>query len=264
MSQPKGYVDARYLQEAGKLVAPIKQRSHTLMRIQSGQKLLDLGCGSGIDTLALGQQVGPTGQVFGVDYDLVMVAQANEHAIQSGVSGFVNHQQGDATALDFASNCFDSCRSERLFMHLKDPNRAMQEMIRVTKPGGWLVILDTDWGSLSIDTRETKVERRLARFRAEQVLNNGYSGRRLYRMAKVQNLTDISLEIHPLFVTDLALSRYLTRSEEVEAQALDEGEISLVEMQRWNDDLEQADSAGLFFGSLNMVMVAGPQTMIST
>lgn len=257
MTKSKGYVDNRYLQEAGKLVAPIKQRSYTLMRIQPGQNLLDVGCGSGIDTLALGQQVGPTGHVIGIDYDLVMIAQANEYAKNSGVSAFVKHQQGDASALNLASNWFDSCRSERLFMHLKNPNRAMQEMIRVTKPGGWLVILDTDWGSLSIYTQEIEVERRLARFRAERVLNNGYSGRSLYRMAKVQNLSDVSLEIHPLYVTNLALSRYLTRSEEVETQALSEGVISLEDLQRWHDDLEQADGAGLFFGSLNLIMIAG-------
>jgi hypothetical protein len=76
-------------------------------------------------------------------------------------------------------------------------------------------------------------------------------------MAKVQNLSDISLEIHPLYVTNLVLSRYLTRSEEVETQALNEGVISLEDLQRWRDDLERADGAGLFFGNLNLIMIAG-------
>ena len=96
-------------------------------------------------------------------------------------------------SLPFETDYFDSCRSERLFQHLSNPAQALSEMTRVTKSGGWVVVLDTDWGSLSTDSDETDIERRQARFLAESSLHNGYSGRKLYRLFKQQNLVDISL-----------------------------------------------------------------------
>jgi len=71
-------------------------------------------------------------------------------------------------------------------------------MTRVTKSGGWVVVLDTDWGSLSTDSDDTDIERRLARFLAESFMPNGYSGRKLYRLFKQQNLADISFEVFPV------------------------------------------------------------------
>jgi ubiquinone/menaquinone biosynthesis C-methylase UbiE len=87
-------------------------------------------------------------------------------------------------SLPFETDYFDSCRSERLFQHLSNPAQALSEMTRVTKSGGWVVVLDTDWGSLSTNSDETDIERRLARFMAESFLQNGYSGRKLYRLFK--------------------------------------------------------------------------------
>jgi len=50
MSQPKGYVDPEYLRAVGNQLNHIKQRSYALMRIQSGHKVLDLGCSPGVLT----------------------------------------------------------------------------------------------------------------------------------------------------------------------------------------------------------------------
>ena len=49
-------------------------------------------------------------------------------------------------------------------------------MIRVTAPGGWLVVADTDWSSLSVDTPEIDIERRVAGCMAGLV-KNGFAGR---------------------------------------------------------------------------------------
>jgi len=257
MSQPKGYVDPEYLGVIGNLLNHIKQRSYALMQIQPGHKVLDLGCGLGIDTIPLAQLVGVNGQVIGADYDEAMIAEAEQRAEQADVNTWVRHKRVDAMSLSFETDYFDSCRSERLYQHLLNPAQALSEMTRVTKSGGWVVVLDTDWGSLSTDSDETDIERRLARFLAESFLHNGYSGRKLYRLFKHQNLADISFEVFPVAIPNYALARQATQAERIEQEALKAGVITVTELNRWQAGLEQADSEGIFFCSVNLMLFAG-------
>ena len=254
---PKGYVDTSYLAKAAQLLAPIKKRSYGLMQIQAGQTLLDVGCGPGIDTVAMGQITGPRGKVFGVDSDDEMIAEAEKRAQSTQVDGFVTHTIAGAHSLPFDSDSIDGCRSERLFMHLSHPEHAMREMVRITKPGGWIVVVDTDWGTASINSTETETERRLMRFRAEQLMHNGYSGRRLYGLFQQCGLTALSLEVLPLFTTDYALDRFIERLDEVEEKAVEAGVITHDALDRWRASLELMDQTGAFFASANLVMVSG-------
>jgi ubiquinone/menaquinone biosynthesis C-methylase UbiE len=144
MIQPKGYVNTDYLEVVGDFLKHLKQRTYTLMNILPGQIVLDVGCGPASDTIQLGRVVGPSGKVYGVDYDQAMIDEADQRADKAGVSGWVKHQRANSGSLPFESNTFDACRSERLFQHLLDPERSLSEMTRVTKPGGWIVMLDTD------------------------------------------------------------------------------------------------------------------------
>lgn len=257
MQKNKGYVDAQYLNTAAKLLEPIKRRSYELMRIEPGQTILDVGCGPGIDTIEIARLVGETGYVIGIDQDPEMVSQANTYAKKTGLNGYVEHRRSEAGALEFESGHFDACRSERLFMHLSEPEQVMGEIVRVTKPGGWIVVVDSDWGTLSIDTSEVDVERRLARFRAERVLINGYSGRRLHRLFKKQQLENVTLEISPIHLTDLTMVRYMTRQDEVEENALAKGLVTKQELERWRIDTKRADAEKCFFANLNMILIAG-------
>ncbi|MGZ8164578.1 MAG: methyltransferase domain-containing protein [Methylobacter sp.] len=256
MSQPKGYVDPEFLRIIGNQLNHIKQRSYSLMQIQPSHKVLDLGCGPGTDTIPLAPLVGENGQVIGADYDEAMVAEAEQRAEQAGVT-WVRHKRVEAMSLPFETDYFDSCRSERLFQHLPKPDQALSEMARVTKSGGWVVVLDTDWGSLSTDSDETDIERRLTRFLAESFLHNGYSGRKLYRLFKQQNLADISFEVFPVATPNYALARHGTQAEKIEQEALKAGVITSQELHRWQLGLEQADSEGVYFSSVNVMMLAG-------
>lgn len=257
MPQPKGYVDSAYLHVAAKLLHQAKERSYVCMRLQPGDKALDVGCGPGTDTIALGQIVGPTGQVYGMDYDAAMVAEADNRAENFGVGAWVKHRQAEATALPFEADAFDACRSERLFQHLINPENALAEMARVTKPGGLVVVLDTDWGSFSIDSEEADIERRLARVHAERCWHNGYSGRTLYRLFRRRKLKDIHIEMIPTFVTSYAVARQIATLDRTEQEALAAGIITGHELKRWRLCLERADADGVFFCSASMVLVGG-------
>jgi ubiquinone/menaquinone biosynthesis C-methylase UbiE len=257
MTQPRGYSDLPYLQVMADLLKQEKQLTYSWMHLQLGSAVLDVGCGPGTDTIALAGLVGPTGRVVGVDADAAMIAEADRRAEQAGCRAWCFHQQADATALPLETGAFDACRSERLFQHLHTPALALAEMARVTKPGGWVVVGDADWGTLSIDTSEVEIERRLVRACAEREHNNGYAGRQLYRLFKRQQLVDITVESRPVQFTNYALLRYITSMDTVERDALVAGLITEEELHRWQQSLEQAEAEGAFFAHANGVLVAG-------
>ncbi len=257
MSHPKGYVDGKYLQITATVTEHVKRRSYALMSVQLGDKVLDVGCGPGTDTLALAQLVGGSGQVVGVDYDEAMIVDANKASAEAGVGTCVKHTQADASALPFKSGEFDSCRSDRLLQHLCHPEQALSEMVRVTKAGGWIVVLATDWGSCSIDSPQVDIERRIQRVHTERCLNNGYSGRQLYRLFRQQGLDDVVVEGFCLPVVSYPLTRQLVQLDEAEAEALSAGVVTSEELDTWRAGLERAEANGAFFASASILLVAG-------
>jgi ubiquinone/menaquinone biosynthesis C-methylase UbiE len=150
------------LEHIAKTVGEIKRRFLDALAIEPGQRVLDVGCGPASDTLAMGRLTGPGGLMIGVDVDAEMIARARERAHEADCAAWVHHTQADAAALPFPDNYFQRCHSERLLQHVDDGPRVMAEMIRVTAPGGRLVVADTDWASLSVDTPEIDIERRVA------------------------------------------------------------------------------------------------------
>jgi len=172
------------------------------------------------------------------------------------VSTWVSHQHADATNLPFETNSFDACRSERLLQHLHRPEQAVAEMVRITRSGGWVVLMDADWGTLSIDTSEVDIERRVVQLNTE-VHNNGYAGRQLYRLLKRQQLTDIVIEMVPLYFTDYALAEQAIGPAELADDALSHGAITEGEAQRWRASVTQAAAEEVFFASVSGVLVAG-------
>ncbi len=226
------------------------------MHLQVGHRVLDVGCGPGTDTIPMAQLVGPTGQVIGIDLDNQMIEIANKKAKEAGVADWVVHKHIDAKSIPCDSDYFDACRSERLFQHVLIPEQILSEMVRVAKPGGWIVVADTDHSTMTIDTLDLDIEWRLRHFRTD-IAKNGYIGRQLYRLFRQQNLADITIEIFPFFSTDYTLTRYLTLLDEVENEAIAAGIINEEELQRWHTNLERADEEGVFFCGFNMVIVAG-------
>ena len=227
------------------------------MHIQLGYKVLDVGCGPASDTIQLAALVGKTGQIFGIDYDQAMIDEAEQRADAAGVAAWVTHTRADSGDLPFDANTFDACRSERVFQHLRDPERTLAEMIRVTRTGGWIVVLDADHGSVWMDTPEVDIERRLTRFRADHMYHNGYSGRKLYRMFKEQNLTDITIEPHVVISTDYYFARQGLTMDEIERNAVSAGIVTEEELQRLRASCEQAHASNTFFAGVNQYMAVG-------
>lgn len=257
MPKHSGYVDEAYLKAAAELLCSFKQRTYERMQIHSGDSVLDVGCGAGADTIPLQSLVGPFGRVVGVDYDRAMLSRARVGADVAGGGEHLLHVCSEAMNLPLESDMFDSCRSERLFQHLTHPELVIGEMLRVTKPGGHVVVLDTDHGTWSVDTPYKDIERRITRFKAEHFGNNGYAGRQLYRLFRQTGLKDLSCEIVSGYFTDYELARFMFMLDEVEPAVVKAGVVSEEELALWRDSLEAAARGNYFFCSESMVLVVG-------
>lgn len=112
-------------------------------RIETDQRVLDIGCGTGTLALWIKQTV-PQAEVFGVDGDLEMLSIARNKAKRIGAA--VHFDQAFSFALPYADREFDRAVSSLFFHHLswRDKQRTVREIARVLRPGAELHI--ADWG----------------------------------------------------------------------------------------------------------------------
>lgn len=106
--------------------------------VAPGQRVLDVGCGTGALTLAAAAMAGPDGAVTGLDANPEMLAVARRKHTR------VDWQHGRAEALPFADASFDAVASQFAMMFFDDRSRALAQMQRVLRPAGRLAVAVCD------------------------------------------------------------------------------------------------------------------------
>jgi SAM-dependent methyltransferase len=137
-------------------------------RLKPGMKLLDAGCGFGYAMRAWGRYCMPRGELVGLDRDRKLLAQAARFCSKEGLGKAARFVTGDIGKMPFESNVFDVALAHVVFCHLAEPEKALDEMIRVTKPGGCVAVFDNALtggpGSGWFSWREPSVAERLAQY----------------------------------------------------------------------------------------------------
>ncbi|MFC3989672.1 methyltransferase domain-containing protein [Actinoplanes siamensis] len=125
----------------------VRRTGFDALRPALGARLLDAGSGSGEVARRLAAEVGPRGEVIALDHSAAITAAAVSRHDNSNVE----YVTGDVCALGLPGDCVDGVWCERVLQHVDDPDRAIAEMRRVTRPGGRICLIDTDWDSLAFD-----------------------------------------------------------------------------------------------------------------
>ena len=113
----------------------------SLGEVLPGERVVDVGCGAGIDSLIAARKVGLHGRVIGVDMTPSMLEKARYAAHEAGLKN-VEFREGYAESLPVDEGWADVVISNGVLNLMPDKNTALEEMFRVLKPGGRLQIGD--------------------------------------------------------------------------------------------------------------------------
>src|SRR5690606_33009557 len=108
--------------------------------LQTGHRVLDVACGTGVLAREAARRVGPQGFVWGLDLDDGMLTVAGRRAPE------IEWRQGTAESLPYADRSFDAVVSQFGLMFFPDRTKALREMQRVLRPGGRIGV--AVWDSL--------------------------------------------------------------------------------------------------------------------
>jgi SAM-dependent methyltransferase len=112
-----------------------------LGRLEDGERVLDLGCGAGTDTLIAAQMVAPRGRVTGIDMTPEMLAKARTAAAQMGATN-VEFVEAEIERLPVADASVDVVISNGVIDLVPDKDLVFAEIFRVLAPGGRMQIAD--------------------------------------------------------------------------------------------------------------------------
>lgn len=166
---------ADLLERLGKHPSTTRIRSEFIQRVgvQKGDRVLDVGSGTGVLTREIAPFTGESGHVIGVDPNFRLVETARKLSKEKGITGKVSYCMGEGEVINFsADNAYHVVTVSQLFSHVSDPGQVLYEMIRVTKPGGKIALLDYDFTTLSTSHPDRETTEKIRRFVLENYLVN--------------------------------------------------------------------------------------------
>lgn len=243
---------ADFLARAAADFSEMVEHAIGLMHLQPGQSALDVGCGSGTALARLAAVVGSSGRVAGVDTSRALIDEARRRL----PPGLVTHlQQGSAEALPFPDADFDAVRADRVLLFVPDAARAVQEMARVVRPGGRVVVTETDFGAGVVDASDPATTHTvLAELSAQ--FPHPWIGRQLRALFQTAGLVEVEVGLQSVVGMNLAEWDRRYGIQDLLHAAVAGGRLSAARSDAWWDDLVLRDAGGRFLASSTFFTVS--------
>lgn len=209
--------------------------------LTEGMRVADFGCGPGEMTRMLASLVGPAGSVTGIDLHAAQIEQAKQRCAMDGLTN-ATFVTADACKTGLPGKQFDVVYCRFLLLHLLDPAACLQEMWRVLKPGGILVVEDGDIAS-ACSVPPTALDAFAHLFmRLGAVRGVDYSvANRLWHLVADAGFTITKVKVHqPAERAGLPSVLLKWSVEEAGPAFVDAGLISVERLERTINDMESA------------------------
>jgi ubiquinone/menaquinone biosynthesis C-methylase UbiE len=173
----------------------LSEQNLKLAGLESWMSAIDVGCGSGAVTRTIASIT--AGEVKGLDMSLQRLSFARELAERYGKR--VQFLQGTAEQIPLDDDIFDFCWCRFMFEYQLDPMQALQEMVRIAKPGGLVAVADLDGQMTAFYPQPDPIRSQFTR--ALQLLSRtGFDaevGRKLYSMFLRAGLRRVRVHVLP-------------------------------------------------------------------
>jgi ubiquinone/menaquinone biosynthesis C-methylase UbiE len=157
--------------------------------LRQGEIVLDLGCGPGFWAPMLADKVAPAGRVVGLDISKELLRHAETMARSSPHRNSIEFREGTFYDLPFPDQSFDFVFFGNCFMYVTDTDRALEEQLRVTRPGGRIAAKDFDGSVFVVHPMDVELSLRVLAATAEGLRVSppdphfdNFCGRRLHGM----------------------------------------------------------------------------------
>jgi ubiquinone/menaquinone biosynthesis C-methylase UbiE len=171
-------------------MAPLLQSAD----LQAGQQVVDYGCGPGGLSVELARRVGSGGSVLGVDLNADMVSLAHARAARERPGAAIDFEQIEHDRIPRDDDSVDRLVCKSVLEYVTDPASNIAEFARVTKPGGRVHVIDSDWHMLVAEPLDDVTLAALF-----EAANHAYRtpriGRRLYGLMREAGLVDIDVRV---------------------------------------------------------------------
>jgi ubiquinone/menaquinone biosynthesis C-methylase UbiE len=219
----------------------------SLLEIGPGQRVLDVGCGSGVIARDVARRVQPNGRVVGIDPSPALIAAARELASATDVATSISFRVGDCRALPLADHSFDVVIAATVLTHVPDAHRGILEMARVARPGGRVGVFDFDGDGLLLAHPDRELTRRIVAAFSDHSAVNGWLVRELPALFEGAGLNDIRVRAF-MPLEQHEGSFYAQMGERAAAVALEVGAITSEQHAEWMEAFRNRLRSGTFLG----------------
>lgn len=223
-----------------------------LLDIAAGDRVLDVGCGSGVVTREIARRVGSRGLAVGLDPSPALLAAARELAEKAGFADRMEFREGDALRLPAPDRSFDVVVSVTVLSHVPKGEDAIPEFVRVLRPGGRLGVFDFDADMTVVTHPDRALTRRIVTAASDAMAVNGWLVRQLPSLFQGAGLVDVRARGFFPLETELQ-SFYANLAERCAEVAVKTGAITEFEGHAWLDAFrEQAAQGPIVAGRLHI------------